>query len=246
MDLWIVQRSLPFKEGTGSSCCEGASLSKVFHHYALDGSCPACARDFHHRPRLICHWRTAVRCFEQVRACFPPLPNSMVEDLVKEDAHHAAEMKAKGWLATRALCPVFRGLGPILPPASSAAAGEMLAKWRTRRPPDQDPLLEQLEGHREGENDAQATIPSDESKDEIIPFIIESGAGEITGEADLYAMTGLARLHAALHVRTFCFMHFFSGYRRVGDLQHQIEAHWAQNTRLFFICLWTFAFKGKG
>ena len=47
-------------------------------------------------------------------------------------------------------------------------------------------------------------------------------------------MTGLASIHAALHIRTLCFVHFYSGYRRVGDLQHQIEAHWIQETTQIF------------
>ena len=41
-------------------------------------------------------------------------------------------------------------------------------------------------------------------------------------------MQGLAKMHAILHIRTLCFIHFFSGYRRPGDLQHSIEEHYVQ------------------
>lgn len=48
-------------------------------------------------------------------------------------------------------------------------------------------------------------------------------------------MQGLARLYAQLHIKTLCFVHFFSGHRRVGDLQHQIDSHHVQGQVQFVL-----------
>ena len=60
----------------------------------------------------------------------------------------------------------------------------------------------------------------------------------IRGRDDRCAMHRLARLHAILHIRTLCFVHFFSGYRRHGDLQACIDSHWVQGaTQLFCLSI---------
>ena len=234
------------KKALGAHAAKVHNYRNVFRHFAVDGQCPACARDFHHRSRLVCHWRTASSCFAKVRACFPPMPNEIVEVLVQEDAAHTADMKAKGWLSTKALFPVFHGQGPGLPDPGSEAAAIMLQKWTIRRPPDESPLFGELEGHHEGDSCAQVDDQTDPFYTKLIPFVLESAEGDLTGDADRFAMTGLARLHAALHIRTLCFVHFFSGYRRVGDLQHQIEAHWIQETTQLFCVSVDFCIQKEG
>ena len=118
------------KKALGAHAAKAHNYRNVFRHFAVDGQCPACARDFHHRSRLVCHWRTATTGFAKVRACFPPLPNATVDALVQEDALHTADMKAKGWLSTRALLPVFHGQGPGIPDPGSEAAAIMLQMGR--------------------------------------------------------------------------------------------------------------------
>ena len=59
-------------------------------------------------------------------------------------------------------------------------------------------------------------------------FVVQS-IGFLAGHADCYAMTGLAKMHAILHIRTICFVHFFSGV-------HSIDHRWVQGAVQVF-CL---------
>lgn len=208
----------------------------LVQHYALDGTCPCCCRLFHQRSRLMAHLRTMTSCLDQLRACFPPLPEACIRELNDLDAAHARDMKAQGWLGTRALQPAVRGVGPSLPPIGSADAAAMLRKWTIRRPPDQEPMFAALVGHcavpRGAENNPEAPKVADET---TICFVVQA-KGSICGKDERYAMGGLARLHAILHIRTLCFIHFFSGYRREHDLQACIGGHWVQGvTQVFCI-----------
>ena len=53
------------------------------------------------------HLRTMHSCMEQLRACFPPLPEVLIRELNDLDAAHTREMKAHGWFGTRALQPAL-------------------------------------------------------------------------------------------------------------------------------------------
>ena len=208
----------------------------LVQHFAIDGTCPCCCRIFHQRSRLMAHLRTMHSCMEQLRACFPPLPEVLIRELNDLDAAHTREMKAHGWFGTRALQPALRGFGPSLPAPGSPEAALMLSKWTLRRPPDQEPMFEALAGHCDapagGTNNPEVTEA--ESCDSI-RFVVQA-TGNIGGKDGRYEMGGLARLHAALHIRTLCFIHFFSGYRREQDLQTCIEGHWVQGiTQLFCV-----------
>lgn len=66
--------------------------------------------------------------------------------------------------------------------------------------------------------------PSDD-KVEILPFIFQSNGGRVQGHAGIFQHFGLAAETAMLHIKCFLFVHFFSGHRRTGDLQHSIESH---------------------
>eukprot|EP00435_Cladocopium_sp_Y103_P051931 s3048_g16.t1 len=57
---------------------------------------------------------------------------------------------------------------------------------------------------------------------------MHSAHGTVHGDVGVFSMKGLAQMHAKLHIRTLCFVHFFSGFRREGDIQHQIERHEVQ------------------
>lgn len=208
----------------------------VVQHFAIDGTCPCCCRIFHQRSRLMAHLRTMTTCLEQLRACFPPLTEATIRELNELDAAHTREMKAQGWFGTRALQPALRGIGPALPAVGSRDAETMLRKWILRRPPDHAPMYEALVGFCDA---AEGPDPNGELQPEndvaSIPFVLQA-KGTIEGKDGRYAMGGLARLHAILHVRTMCFIHFFSGYRRERDLQACIEGHWVQGvTQLFCV-----------
>ena len=67
------------------------------------------------------------------------------------------------------------------------------------------------------------------------------------GDAGCFSMHGLARIFAQLHIKTFCFIHFYSGYRREGDLQRQIDHHEVQGCCQNFFCISVdFCLQGEG
>ena len=163
--------------------------------------------------------------------------------MAEEDKQHARCMKSQGWLKTKALVPMIKAFGPSLPPVDSAESREMLLRWTARRAPDPHPMFEALEGFCV---ETQVTDPVKVEEPDVIPFVLQSAGGHLEGEAGRYEMTGLARMHAALHIRTLCFVHFFSGYRRVGDIHHQIEAQWEQNQTQIFCLSVDFCIQKEG
>ena len=210
------------------------SYRSVAFHYTVDGTCPNCAKCFSHRSRLANHLRAVEECFNRVRACFPPLQKEAILEMAEEDKIHTRTMRDQGWLTTKALTPVIRAFGPRLPPCDSADSRIMLQRWTARRPPDSHPMFDALEGFCVETVDEPTTQITEEN--EVIPFVVVSAGGSIEGAAGRYSMHGLARLYAALHIRTLCFIHFFSGHRRRGDIQHQIEARWDhENTQIFCV-----------
>eukprot|EP00435_Cladocopium_sp_Y103_P014689 s445_g3.t1 len=216
-------------------------------HYAIDGQCSNCGRDFHHRARLCAHLRTATQCLERIRASFPPLTREAMATLNEEDRIRALQMRQQGWLPTKAEQPVVRAYGPSLPPAGSVDATLLSQKWIARNGTDADHPFMQLAGcclnPVEGVEDAVPECPSAEL-DEVV-FLVHSDEGHIHGDLGVFSMTGLARLHAVLHIKTLCFIHFYSGFRRVGDLQHQIEAHHVQGVYHVFCLSVDFCLHGE-
>lgn len=212
-------------------------------HYVTDGSCPNCAKYFTNRSRLAAHLQAVSECFGRVKACFPPLTQEIIHEMAEDDKQHARNMKSQGWLKTKALVPMIKAFGPPLPPVDSAESREMLRRWTMRRPSDPRPMFEELEGFCV-EIQVEEVKVSEEPG--VIPFVLQSEGGHLRGEAGRYEMAGLARMHAALHIRTLCFIHFFSGYRRVGDIQHQIEAQWINNQTQIFCLSVDFCIQKEG
>ena len=202
-------------------------------HFAFDSRCANCSRDFHARARLCAHLRGAPVCLHRIQACFPPLEVEQMQALDAIDAQEASLLKKQGWLPTKALVPVLRAYGPELPEASSQAAIEMCVKWRQRVGGGDLSAVDALSGIG-----FDVDVASDHAQDaplEVV-FVFQSPAGDQRGDAGRFASDGLARLHALLHIRTLCFVHVFSGFRRPEDLQWQIEAHHVQGSTQVF-CL---------
>ena len=107
----------------------------------------------------------------------------------------------------------------------------MYQRWLLRAGPGDLSAVEALSGACIG-NGAEAPIETEESNE--IAFVYQSPAGDLTGSCGRFAPGALARLHAALHIRTLCFIHVFSGYRRPGDLQWNIESHQVQGALQIF------------
>eukprot|EP00435_Cladocopium_sp_Y103_P019141 s251_g4.t1 len=158
---------------------------------------------------------------------------SDMEALDVQDRAHSARLKQQGWLPTKAESPVIRACGPGLPPVGSAAASDMSRRWHERVPEHEVPAYDGLQGHCSHPEVAPAkqlfpVMPDPEGAD--IKFVMQSGEGFHRGAAGQFSMQGLATLYARLHIKTICFVHFYSGYRRVGDMQHSLDNHWIQNT----------------
>ena len=224
----------PTKRALAVHAAKHHNFRSVLQHFAFDGNCPACCRIFHQRSRLMAHLRTQAQCLLRLRACFPPLSMDQLQPLIEADKEHAKQMKTQGWLGTKALRPALQAFGPGLPPVASQAAALMLQRWTVRCPPDPVPLFDALQGHCDGDPEAPPASSSP-IEDKGLCFVMQS-QGFLEGDTGRYAMAGLARLHAILHIRSLCFVHFFSGYRRHGDLQASIEGHWTQGATHVF-CL---------
>lgn len=124
----------------------------------------------------------------------------------------------------------------------------MMQKWGARQEHHGCRLFDGLEGfceHREAEE------PSLPGQLHAIPgasdmhFIMHSVTGTENGHNGCFSMTGLARFFAQLHLKTLCFVHFFSGYRREGDLQHRIENHIIQGHFHIFCISIDFCLQGE-
>lgn len=151
--------------------------------------------------------------------------------LNEADRQTARDLKQQGWLPTKACLPALRAIGPWLPPSGTEDAAIMQSKWQRRLGDDGCRRFEGLEGlcvsPEEHASPTDASVSVETTWPELY-FIMHSTTGTEHGHRGQFSMTGLARLFAQLHLKTLCFIHFYSGYRREGDLQHQIDNHLVQ------------------
>ena len=190
----------------------------VLKYYVLGDECLACGKKFFNRVRLLAHVGNAQKCRDTYYACFVPAPEEVVDQIEVEERDHARSLRIQGWHASKAFLPVTRVHGPLLPERGTEGAIEMRARWQSRTL-ETGRAFEGLDGFCEqssGEVSEQV---------EIIPFLMHSNGGRVQGEAGIYQQYGLAAETARLHVKGFLFVHFFSGFRRAGDLQDCIERH---------------------
>eukprot|EP00435_Cladocopium_sp_Y103_P030701 s66_g7.t1 len=206
----------------------------IMKHFARDGRCAHCAREFHTRTRLCAHFHSKPDCLRHHQACFLPLTPDELQELDAQERQQTRVLKQQGWLPTKAILPAIRAYGPALPPVDSPAAQAMLDFWTRQAEAEPAHAFQMLAGHCEGILTDEASVPP---QDDVIPgFLYQSPQGTRKGYANCFEMGGLARLAASLHITTYCFVHFFSGYRREGDLQYHIDHHWIQGTVQIF-CL---------
>lgn len=195
---------------------------RLVKYFAVDNVCNACAKIYHTRKRLIEHLRDASLCLQVLQACFPPLSDDQVLALDAQDHATTLDLRAQGWGASKALIPMRNVCGPLLPPPGSPGAVAMFAKWSVRNPVS-GTAYSQFQGH------AQAQAESAPTRvvlfDEDMPaFVFQSDRGLNSGDGR-FSLRGLARETALLHIRCRVFVHFFSGYRRKGDLHELLEQH---------------------
>eukprot|EP00435_Cladocopium_sp_Y103_P026129 s702_g6.t1 len=234
----LCAQSFPNKVALSMHAVKVHGYQTLVRHYAVDGRCPNCCRDYHNRARLCAHLRTAEVCLARIRASFPPLTKDALDHLNAADLEYAHAMKQQGWLATKAKNPVVRAFGPALPPPGSVDALCMFNKWVVRNGLDPQMPYEQLVRsclRVDIIDEPDAPLPAAGDIGDLA-FVMHSAHGVLHGDNGVFSMKGLAKLYAKLHIRTICFVHFYSGYRREGDLQHQIDRHEIQGVHQIF-CL---------
>ena len=193
---------------------------KKVRYFAVGDTCHSCCQTFHTRKRLSVHYEKQPKCYAVITACWPPMPTELVLTLDTEDREHETMLRKQGWWASKAFQPVVQTFGPALPPAGSEEARTMQDKMQIRRPSD-EVAYTQLQGTKVSE---KAQPPTDLwwTKSDLPAFIMQSACGRDNVGGAL-AMYGLARETAILHVRALVIVHFFSGYRRMGDLHHIVD-----------------------
>eukprot|EP00435_Cladocopium_sp_Y103_P032495 s3994_g8.t1 len=234
----LCAQSFPNKVALSMHAVKVHGCQTLVRHYAVDGRCPNCCRDYHNRARLCAHLRTAEVCLARIRASFPPLTKDALDHLNAADLEYAHAMKQQGWLATKAKYPVVRAFGPALPLPGSVDALCMFNKWVVRNGLDPQMPYEQLVGsclRADLVDEPEVPLPAAGDIGDLA-FIMHSAHGVLHGDNGVFSMKGLAKLYAKLHIRTICFVHFYSGYRREGDLRHQIDRHEIQGVHQIF-CL---------
>lgn len=193
---------------------------KKVRYYATGTTWQVCKQDFHTRRRLSIHYEKQAKCYEVVMACWPPMPADHVNSLDEEDRLAESELRKQGWWSSKALSPVVQTQGPALPPATSEAAKLMFERMSHRRPSD-EVAYTLLQGSQSSQMPSQHTTVWWHHSD-LPAFVMHSVQGpDSAGGA--FAMAGLARETAILHVKALVVVHFFSGYRRTGDIHHVVE-----------------------
>ena len=193
---------------------------KQARYFATGDTCQACLQLFHNRTRLSIHYEKNPRCYDRVKACWPPMPQTMVEALDIADKEADMALRREGWWASKAISPALKLAGPQLPPAPSPEADAMWHKMQSRRPSDML-AFENLHGRRITSKSSSSPQLWWQTSD-LPAFVMQSPAGVDRGNGE-YSMSGLAREIAMLHVRALVVVHFFSGFRRDGDIHAIID-----------------------
>eukprot|EP00435_Cladocopium_sp_Y103_P068330 s1096_g31.t1 len=200
-------------------------------YYALDVDCLACGKRCFARSRFIAHLTTSHECAQVYKACLPPAPEAVVEQIEAEEREIARTLKMQGWHTTKAFLPVLKIPFAELPPADSEGAALMLSRWSERNG-EQGNAFNNLEGY--------ATLDQNDTAndDNIVPFLGQTFGGRIAGHGGVFQMAGLSSLHAQVYIKSLVFVHFYSGFRRTGDLQWQIENFQVvENVHLFCLSI---------
>eukprot|EP00435_Cladocopium_sp_Y103_P075451 s29_g58.t1 len=205
---------------------------RVVKYFAIGDVCLACGKWYHHRKRLIEHLKDVSSCLDVLQHCFPPLDDACVQQFDLDDHQHTLQMRAEGWWSTKALLPVRRIPCPLLPPAQSAEARLMLARW-SARVECPGSAFDALQGRQIGVHPVESPEVRLFAQD-LPAFVFQSAAGPNAGNGR-FSLRGLAREYAILHIKALVVVHFFSGYRRNGDLHQILEQRVFGRLHVFLI-----------
>ena len=225
LQLWICElcdKGFPNKRALAMRSSQMHSYVRRAKFFMIGSDCQVCLKCYHTRVRAIQHLEYSHRCFETYAACFGPLDDETVQALNDRQVEENARLKAQGWRPSKAFIPVTRLVGPALPPPQSEEASLMLQKWYERHTPGIGFLG--LAGR------CQPAVPPSDlcSHQEAESFVMNAYGGPLHGTLGCASQEGLAFLQAQVQTKAYFFIHFFSGYRRVGDLQHHIEYSFAE------------------
>ena len=88
-----------------------------------------------------------------------------------------------------------------------------------------------------GYNELVALTSDQAQGDQPAPsYLVSSEGGKLVGDGEVFAIDGPSARSMASSIVSRVFVHFFSGYRREGDLQHQIDNHVVAG-RLHIFCI---------
>ena len=197
---------------------------QIAKYFVLGPDCAACGKRYFSRQRNLRHFHTSLRCSSRLLACFSPASEETVELLDEQDRQYATNMMRNGWNPTKAFCPPVQLCWVALPPCNSAAAQAMQECWLARN--GDDPKGFQVADHWQPRShdvgsDAVATLPGGSH----ISYVVNSDGGDRRGDENVFELSGPTVFSMASSIVCRLFVHFFSGFRRVGDLPHQIENH---------------------
>eukprot|EP00435_Cladocopium_sp_Y103_P074980 s16_g52.t2 len=232
------------KHALATHCTKSHGYRTLARHYARDGRCAHCSREFHTRTRLCAHFHSKPDCLQHHQECFVPLTPDELQTLDVSECENNRDLRQQGWLPTKAILPAIRATGPPLPPLGSLEAKLMRAFWQQRSENIDNHAFHQFAGHLVGEPGCVNDSPVDSQH--VPGFLYQSPQGTVKGFAACFEMRGLARLAACLHIKTYCFVHFYSGYRRKGDLQYHIDNHIIQGSLQIFCLSVDFCIQREG
>ena len=213
----LCEEAFETKRGLAIHARHKHGYTKVLKYYVLSDECFACGKKFFQRSRALAHVTAVPRCRDAFFSCFVPAAEDIVASIAAEDLEYARLQKQQGWRATKAFLPVLRIPMPCLPAADTPDAALMQQRWSARTA-DPGGAFHFLEGY--------CTTPAvlQDQEDVVLPFLGHTPAGRDPGKAGTFQIFGLAAETARLHIKCYLFVHFYSGFRRAGDLQHCIEA----------------------
>ena len=231
----LCQKAFPTTRALAMHAARSHGYKKKVRYYAVGDTCQACCLCFHTRKRLSIHLEKQQRCYSAVVACWPPMPTAQVDELDAVDRDTEAKLRQQGWWASKAFQPVQVTLGPTLPPEGSPEAQLMFDRMQARRPSDETAFT-QLQGTCITPAASTATNAPQLwfTHDDLPAFVMQSVRGVDAG-GGAFSMEGLAKQTAILHVRALVVVHFFSGFRRMGDIHHVVDHFVAQSGLQIFM-----------
>ena len=222
-DKWqcdLCDRCFPTRRGLAAHAARSHGYKRIERYFAAGPTCDACGKHYHARARLLAHLYDCPDCLETLRACFPPVSETLVDQLDAADKDYAIDMRLKGWWKTKAFVPPERIQGPLLPPPHTEDARVFLARWMLRTP-SPGARFEELQGRLDTPTpDGPPNVHLFENDFPAFIMLAPPGPNKGGGALD---QIGLAKETAILHIRWLVFAHFFSGFRRQEDLHQIIE-----------------------